>query len=165
MPPHRCKMFLKKLGEEGLSDATRDLVDIADAQSADGQMVAWTGILTRELTFARDIQRDFPGLTNRELEQAVLTTFFHSQPIGQRASLRALKLAVAATNPDRIELEKAMFRWAEESYWLDDKFTATEGGALPEDWRLGNRPNLTQIHREKKRQVEADARIDCRAPQ
>jgi hypothetical protein len=79
------------------------------------------------------------------------------QPIGQRASLRALRLAVAATNPDRIDLEKALFRWAQESYWLDDKFTATEGDALPANWRLGNRPNLTQIHREKKRQVEADA--------
>ena len=152
-----ANVFLKKPGEQGLPDAMRDLVEIADAQSAEGQRVAWNGILNRELTFARDIQRDFPGLTNRELEQAVLTTFFHSQPIGQRASLRALKLAVGATNPDRIELEKAMFRWAQESYWLDDKFTATEGGALPEDWRLGNRPNLTQIHREKKRQVEADA--------
>ena len=152
-----ANVFLKRLGEEGLSDSTRDLVDIADAQSAEGQKVVWNGILTRELTFARDIQRDFPGLTNRELEQAVLTTFFHSQPIGQRASLRALKLAVTATNPDRIDLEKALFRWAQESYWLDDKFTATEGDALPEDWRLGNRPNLTQIHREKKRQVEADA--------
>ena len=27
---------------------------------------------------------------------------------------------------------------------------------MPEDWRLGNKPNLTQIHREKRRQVESD---------
>ena len=53
-------------------------------------------------------------------------------------------------------MEKGLSRWAQDSYWLDDKFTATEGGACPEDWRLGNKPNLTQIHREKKRQVESD---------
>ncbi len=151
-----ANVFLRKLGEAGLSDALRDLVDIADAQSAQGQKVAWSGILNRELGFAQSIQRDFPGLTNREVEQAVLTTFFHSQPAVQKAHLRELKLAVAPTNPDRIELEKALLRWAHESYWLDDKFTATEGGTLPLDWRLGNKPNLTQIHREKKRTIEND---------
>ncbi|MHB8522736.1 MAG: DUF499 domain-containing protein [Limisphaerales bacterium] len=157
----RCPMvganvFLKKLGEEGLSDAMRDLVEIADAQSAEGQKVAWSGILNRELGFAKGIQRDFAGLATREIEQAVLTTFFYSQPVGQKAHLRELKLAVAPTNPDRIELEKALMRWAQDSYWLDDKFTATEGGTLPEDWRLGNKPNLTQIHREKKSKIEND---------
>lgn len=151
-----ANVFLKKLGEEGLSDSMRDLVEIADAQSTDGQRVAWSGILNRELTFARNIQRDFPGLANREIEQAVLTTFFHSQPVGQKAHVRELKLAVAPTNPDRIELEKALLRWAQESYWLDDKFTTTDGSAMPEDWRLGNKPNLTQIHREKKAKIEND---------
>ena len=151
-----ANVFLKKLGEEGLSDSIRDLVEIADAQEADGQKVSWSGILNRELAFARNIQRDFPGLANREIEQAVLTTFLHSQPVGQKAHLRELKLAVAPTNPDRIELEKGLLRWAQESYWLDDKFTATEENALPEDWRLGNKPNLTQIHREKKAEIEND---------
>lgn len=151
-----ANVFLRKPGEDGLCDAMRDLVDIADQQSAEGQKVAWSGILNRELGFARDIQRNFPALANREIEQTVVTTFFHSQPTPQKAHLRALKLAVAPTNPDRIELEKGLMRWAQESYWLDDKFSSTEGGVLPEDWRLGNKPNLTQIHREKKREVEAD---------
>ncbi len=71
-------------------------------------------------------------------------------------AIRELKLAVAPTNPDHIELEKGLLRWAQDSYWLDDKFTATEGGTLPEDWRLGNKPNLTQIHREKKSRTEND---------
>jgi hypothetical protein len=151
-----ANVFLKKLGQEGLSDSMRDLVEIADAQSSGGQKVAWGGILNRELAFARNIQRDFPGLSNREIEQAVLTTFFHSQPVGQKAHLRELKVAVAPTNPDRIELEKALLRWAQDSYWLDDKFTVTDRSALPEDWRLGNKPNLTQIHREKKATIEND---------
>lgn len=151
-----ANVFLKKLGEEGLSDSMRNLVEIADAQSFEGQKVAWSGILNRELAFARNIQRDFLGLENREIEQAVLTTFFHSQPVGQKAHVRELKLAVAPTNPDRIELEKALMRWAQDSYWLDDKFTATEDSTLPEDWRLGNKPNLTQIHREKRTHIESD---------
>lgn len=151
-----ANVFLKKPGEDGLSDSIRDLVEIADAQAPEGQKVSWSGILNRELAFARNIQRDFTGLANREIEQVVLTTFLHSQPVGQKAHLRELKLAAAPTNPDRIELEKALLRWAQESYWLDDKFTATEGNTLPEDWRLGNKPNLIQIHREKKAQIEND---------
>jgi hypothetical protein len=149
--------FLRKPGEAGLSDALFALVTIADQQATEGQKVAWSGILSRELGFAREIQRDFPTLLDhREIEQTMVTTFFHSQPAGQKVHLRGLKLAVAPTNPDRIELEKGLLRWAQESYWLDDKFSSTEGGVLPEDWRLGNKPNLTQIHREKKRGVEGD---------
>lgn len=151
-----ANIFLAKAGQDVLSDAMRDLVEIADAQSTDGQKTAWNGILNRELRFARKIQSDYPGLAHREIEQIVLTTFLHSQPVGQRAHLRELKLAVAPTNPDRIELEKALLAWANDSYWLDDKYTSTEGGSLPEDWRLGNKPNLTQIHREKKNAIETD---------
>jgi len=149
-------VLLRKKGEQGLSDSLRELAVIANAQSTDGQSISWEGILDRELTFAFDIQRDLSAIEHREIEQAIVTTFLHSQPIGQKASLRELRVTIAPTNPDRIEMEKGMSRWAQDSYWLDDKFTATEGGALPEDWRLGNKPNLTQIHREKKRQVESD---------
>ena len=151
-----ANVLLRKKGEPGLSDSLRELAGIANAQATDGQSISWEGILDRELTFASDIQRDLSAIENREIEQAVVTTFLHSQPIGQKASLRELRVTIAATNPDRIEMEKGLSRWAQDSYWLDDKFTATEGGALPEDWRLGNKPNLTQIHREKRRQVESD---------
>jgi len=149
-------VFLRKKGERGLSDSLRELAGIANAQATDGQAISWEGILDRELNFAFDIQRDLSAIEHREIEQAVVTTFLHSQPIGQKASLRELRITIAPTNPDRIEIEKGLSRWAQDSYWLDDKYTATEGGALPEDWRLGNKPNLTQIHREKRRQVESD---------
>jgi len=149
-------VFLRKLGEPGLSDSLRELANIANAQATDGQAISWEGILDRELGFAFDIQRDLSAIEYREIEQAVVTTFLHSQPIGHKASLRELRVTIASTNPDRIEIEKGLSRWAQDSYWLDDKFTTTEGGTLPEDWRLGNKPNLTQIHREKKRQVESD---------
>jgi hypothetical protein len=149
-------VFLRKKGEPGLSDSLRELAGIANAQATDGQSISWEGILDRELTFAFDIQRDLSAIEHREIEQAVVTVFLHSQPIGQKASLRELRVTIAPTNPDRIEIEKGLSRWSQDSYWLDDKFTSTEGGALPEDWRLGNKPNLTQIHREKRRQVESD---------
>lgn len=149
-------VFLRKKGERGLSDSLRELAGIANAQATDGQAISWEGILDRELAFAFDIQRDLSAIEHREIEQAVVTTFLHSQPIGQKASLRELRITIAPTNPDRIEMGKGLSRWAQDSYWLDDKYTATEGGTLPEDWRLGNKPNLTQIHREKRRQVEND---------
>ena len=149
-------VFLRKKGERGLSDSLRELAGIANGQATDGQAISWEGILDRELTFAFDIQRDLSAIEHREIEQAVVTTFLHSQPIGQKASLRELRITIASTNPDRIEIEKGLSRWAQDSYWLDDKYTATEGGSLPENWRLGNKPNLTQIHREKRRQVESD---------
>ena len=151
-----ANVFLRQKGEKGLSDSLRELANIANAQATDGQAISWEGILDREMGFAFDIQRDLSSIEHREIEQAVVTTFLHSQPTGHKASMRELRVTIAPTNPDRIELEKGLARWAQDSYWLDDKFTATEGGALPEDWRLGNKPNLTQIHREKKRQVESD---------
>ena len=151
-----ANVLLRKKGERGLSDSLRELANIANAQATDGQAISWEGILDRELGFAFDIQRDLSAIEHREIEQAVVTAFLHSQPTGQKASLRELRVTIAPTNPDRIDLEKGLARWAQDSYWLDDKYTATEGGALPEDWRLGNKPNLTQIHREKKRQVESD---------
>ena len=72
----------------------------------DGQ--AWTGILTTELASARQIQLDSVGLKYREIEQAVLATFLHSQPIGQSARARDLEVLLAATRPDKIELEKGL---------------------------------------------------------
>jgi hypothetical protein len=151
-----ANVFLRKKGEPGLSDSLRELANIANAQATDGQAISWEGILDRELGFAFDIQRDLSAIEHREIEQAVVTTFLHSQPIGHKASLRELRVTIAPTNPDRIEIEKGLSRWAQDSYWLNDKFTATEGSPLPENWQLGNKPNLTQIHREKKRQVESD---------
>jgi hypothetical protein len=39
-----------------------------------------------------------------------------------------------------------MRRWAQVSFWLDDQYTAVGEDELPGTWRLGNRPNLTQMH-------------------
>lgn len=91
---------------------------------------------------ARKIQEESVGLKFREIEQAVVATFLHSQPIGQNARTRDLMALVGATRPDRIELEKGLSRWAQTSYWLDDLYTSINEGKITSTWRLGNRPNL-----------------------
>ena len=59
---------------------------------------------------------------------------------------------IGAANPDKIGLEKALHRWTELSWFLDEQEIATgESDArgvatLPKAWRLGNRPNLRQMH-------------------
>lgn len=139
-------IFLNAPGREGLSEALRELVTVADTEEHEGKKQAWTGIIEGELGCARDIQRDSVGLRLREVEQAIAATFLHSQPIGQSARSRDLMVLLGSTRPDRIELEKGFFRWAQTSHWLDDRYTAISDGQLPTTWRLGNRPNLTQMH-------------------
>jgi Protein of unknown function (DUF499) len=131
---------------DGLSEAMRELVMVADTEEHEGRRPAWTGIIAGELGRARDIQRDSVGLRFREVEQAVVATFLHSQPIGQSARSRDVLVLLGATRPDRIELEKGLMRWAQASFWLDDQYTAVGDNQLPNTWRLGNRPNLTQMH-------------------
>ena len=139
-------VFLTAPDKEGLSEALRELVAVADTEEWEGKKQVWTGILDSEFNQARQIQAESVGLKNREIEQAVVATFLHSQPIGQTARTRDLTVLLSAARPDKIELEKGLVRWAQSSYWLDDQHTADSGGQLPDTWRLGNRPNLTQMH-------------------
>ncbi|HPB31073.1 MAG TPA: DUF499 domain-containing protein, partial [Candidatus Sumerlaeota bacterium] len=139
-------VFLPNVGKDGLSDAMRELVTVADTEEHEGKRQAWTGIIEGELLRAKDIQKDSVGLNLREVEQAVIATFLHSQPIGQSARTRDLTVLIAPNRPDKIELEKGLHRWAQVSFWLDDQFTVANENELPGTWRLGNRPNLTQMH-------------------
>lgn len=139
-------VLLNAPDRHGLSEATRELVNVADLSVGEGGSQAWTGILVGELDRARDIQQESVGLRFREIEQAVLTTFLHSLPVGQSAHTRDLTVLAAATRPDRIEMEKGLRRWVQTSHWLDDRHTSTEDGKMPDTWRLGNRPNLVQMH-------------------
>ena len=139
-------VFLQQSGKEGLSEAMRELVTVANTEEHEGKQQAWTGIIESELMRACDIQRDSIGLRFREVEQAVIATFLHSQPIGQSGKTRDLTLLIAPNRPDKIELEKGLLRWSQISFWLDDQYTTADENALPGTWRLGNRPNLTQMH-------------------
>jgi hypothetical protein len=147
--------FLNAPGAEDMSEAMRELVTVADTEEHEGRKTAWTPILVSELGRAREVEKESVGLKWREVEQAVVATFLHSQPIGQSARTRDLTVLVGATRPDKIELEKGLLRWAQVSHWLDDTF-APEGDELPGTWRLGNRPNLNQMHAVASKSISDD---------
>lgn len=149
-------VFLNQPDKEGLSEAMRELVTVADTEEHEGKRQAWTGIIEGELGWARDIQRDSVGLRFRDVEQAVIATFLHSQPIGQSAKTRDLTILVAPNRPDKIEWEKGLLRWSQVSFWLDDQYAAADENDLPGTWRLGNRPNLTQMHAVASNNVDPD---------
>lgn len=150
------EVFLAEFGKEGISEAMREMIEVADTEEWEGRRQAWTGILDNEFSQARKIQTESVGLKFREIEQAVVATFLHSQPIGQTARTRDLLLLLGAARPDKIELEKGLSRWAQTSYWLDDLYTAAGEGQIPGTWRLGNRPNLTQMHAVKVKGIADD---------
>jgi hypothetical protein len=149
-------VFLAAPDKEGLSEAMREMVTVADTEEWEGKKQAWTGILDNEFSQAKRIQTESVGLRFREVEQSVVATFLHSQPIGQTAKTRDLVVLLGSTRPDKIELEKGLSRWAQTSYWLDDLYTAVGEGQLPGTWRLGNRPNLTQMHAVAARNIPDD---------
>lgn len=153
-------VFLSRPEQTGLSEAARELAGIAATEEYEGKRQEWGSILTGELAKAQDIQTEGAGLHGRELEAAVMATFLHSQPIGQKAQTRELLLLLGATQPDRIELEKGLARWAENSWFLDDAALGApaEGGSrLPHYWRLGSRPNLRQMHHDARTRLPEGA--------
>ena len=143
-------VFLRAPGKDGLAEAAGDLASSASVDSDTGQPQQWRPILEGELEKARTIQDESAGLAHREVEQAVVSVFLSSQPIGHKAQSGELMVLLGAGHPDRIELEKALRRWTEQSWFLDEAEIATgqtgQEGELPRAWRLGNRPNLRQMH-------------------
>lgn len=155
-------VFLNTLDKQDLSEALRELSSIAGAEVYEGKRQEWTAILQGELAKARAIQTEFPGLDHREVEQAVISTFIHSQPVGQKATAADLMCLLGHSRPDKIELEKGLLRWTEISWFLDEGAIAesaaapSEPRALPKTWRLGSKPNLRQMHNEESQKVSPD---------
>jgi Predicted ATPase (AAA+ superfamily) len=145
-------VFLSAPGDGRLSEAMRELASIAMSDIVEGRSQPWINILPGELEKACAIQCERPGLKHHELEQAVCAVFLHSQPIGKKALTRDLMVLLGATRPDKIELEKGLKRWADISWFLDEVEVGTSEArsdsskGLPKAWRLGNRPNLRQMH-------------------
>ena len=145
-------VFLAEPGKRDLAEAASELASFASVDSGSGQQQEWRPILEGELEKAATIQSEATGLSGREIEQAVMSVFLSSQPIGQKALTPELMVLIGAANPDKIELEKALRRWAELSWFLDEQEIAAgesdadRATALPKAWRLGNRPNLRQMH-------------------
>ena len=144
-------------GAPGVSEAVRELAGVATSETSAGGRTDWSTLLEAELDKARQIQDELPALRpGREAEQAVVSVFLHSQPTGRKAFTPDLVRMAGTTAPDEIELEKGLRRWREVSWFLDDEdadLDAPDGArALPKSWRLGNRPNLRQMHDEACRQ-------------
>ena len=151
-------------GAARVSEAVRELAGVATTDGAEGNRTDWAPLLEAELAKARQIQEELPSLgEGREVEQSVVSVFLHSQPMGHKAYTPELMRMAGTRAPDAIEMEKGLGRWRELSWFLDDEDAGeTEGRAaapqLPKSWRLGNRPNLRQMHDEACRQrVSADA--------
>ncbi len=157
-----ANVLLNAPGKAGLSEAARELTSVARYEEFEGKQQDWAGILEGELDKARDIAQEFPVLKGREVEQAVMAAFLHSLPIGKRALTQEMLVLLGATKPDRIELEKALLRWTEVSWFLDESAMAGSGNGgagvrdLPKSWRLGTKPNLKQMHSQAIARVSPD---------
>ena len=120
------------LGPDGeLSEAVGELIETCDEDDK------WPQILTGELQKAREIQGNFPLLKGREIEGAVLSTFLHSQPAGQKADLTDLYPLLAHPEVDTMSVEKGLSEWREVSWFLKEDKSI---------WALGTTPNLTSMH-------------------
>ena len=143
-------VFLNEPEKNDLAEAASELASFASVDTDTGKHQEWRPILEGELAKARTIQSETTGLSHREMEQAVVAVFLSSQPIGHKALTQELMVLIGAAKPDKIELEKALRRWTELSWFLDEVEVSTgsgdEEGQLPKAWRLGNRPNLRQMH-------------------
>ena len=141
-------------GSESASEALADLATVATADEVRGKRTEWRQLLEAELARARRAQDELPALApKREVEQAVVAVFLHSQPLGRRAHTPEVIRLVGSGAPDGIELEKGLRRWRDLSWFLDDEDGAASPTALPKSWRLGNRPNLRQMHDEAVRGI------------
>ena len=144
---------------EGLCAAARELADVARVEQYEGKRQNWPTILESELRHAAKSREGLDSLGGREIEQAVVSTFLHSQPIGRHAVARELKLLAGGSASDRIEFGKGLSRWADSSWYLDDTFTQDREDGIPKIWRLGSRPNLKQMHHDARNQI-ADAAVE-----
>ncbi len=120
------------LNPEGpsLSPALNELVPICQEREK------WGPILTGELAKAREVQAGLPTLPHREMEQAVVATFLHSHPPGQRASPSELLALLAHPEGDPAALEEGLRKWRGISWFLVED---------PQVWRLSTHPNLNHI--------------------
>ena len=147
-----ANVLLGKPGTNELAEAARELCQVASVEASGGRAQQWSPILEGELAKGRTIQNEATGLHHREIEQAVIAVFLNSQPIGHKALTHELIVLLGATRPDKIELEKVLKRWTELSWFLDEVEVGTADvnpdgtKQLPKSWRLGNRPNLRQMH-------------------
>lgn len=115
----------------GLSPAITELVDLCEESHT------WRAALSGEMDKARAIQASLPTMRQREVEQAVLAAFLHSQPPGQRAQAPELLALLAYPAIDAALLAEGLRKWRDQSWFLVEN---------PDVWQLGTTPNLTHMH-------------------
>lgn len=150
-----AEIFLPAEENGVLPPATQELVAIADR--AVNTASAWGSILRTELDRAVDADESF-GLKHREVEQAVITVFLHSQPIGMGCPVNKLLPLIGMLKVQKIDLNKALRQWVDTSFWLDDNLTVNEG--MPKEWKLGNKPNLNQMHNSQKKLLTLEEKAE-----
>lgn len=84
-----ANVFLNEPGKKELSEAAKQLTNVATTEEYEGKKQKWLSILEGELAKAREIEAETTGLKYREVEQSVVATFLHSQPIGARRAVVA----------------------------------------------------------------------------
>lgn len=118
-------------GAGRLSPALDELIELCEESHR------WRTSLSGELEKAREIQTSLPTLVMRELEMAVVATFLHSQPAGQRATTPELLGMLAHPTIDPAALEEGLRKWRTRSWFLTEN---------PDLWQLGIVPNLNHMH-------------------
>ena len=146
--------FLSPPDQADLDEAASELATIAAQEEYDGKTQNWTAILEGELSRARELQERFAALSGREVEQAMFAIFLHSQPKGHTAKLQDIRRLLGHTRPDKIELTQALKDLTSTSWFLDEKHFPEDRSEVAREWRLGSRPNLTQMHDKAKSRVE-----------
>ena len=132
------------LGSDGdLSRAIGEL--IVATEEGNG----WVPVLRGELEKAReDIQAALPLLKkHREIEQAVLSTFLHSQSSRQKAETTDLYALLAHSEIDQVSVGEGLTKWREISWFLKEDTNS---------WCLETTSNLTKMHVEAIRGLSTD---------
>ena len=144
-------------GQEDLSEAMRELVTVADTEEHEGRKTAWTPILVGELDRGAgdtkgvrgpEVPRDrasrrgdvsaFAARSAKARYTRDLTVLVGGDPAGQnRVGERAAALVLKSATG-----------------WMT--CMRPEGDQLPGTWRLGNRPNLNQMHAVASKSISDD---------
>ncbi|GAK56803.1 hypothetical protein Isop_3371 [Candidatus Vecturithrix granuli] len=122
----------------GLSAAMDEMVSVTEAGDK------WLAILGGELEKARACQTLAPGLQQREIEQAVIAAFIHSQPRGQKADHADLYALLIHPAVDASSLRDGLAKWRERSWFLKEN---------EQYWQLSTVPNLNHIHLHKMEEI------------
>lgn len=131
----------------------------AMAATASETQDIWTPILEGEIGRAREAQKKVQVLSQREVEQAVLGVFLHSQPQpNQKAETPDLYALLVHPGVDNAGLETGLDGWRERSWFLADEKSY---------WKLTTESNLnqmlyTEVQRLKKLDVDSQIEAEVR---